>query len=427
MPAKARTILLLQGPPSPFWGELADGFAQAGAQVLKVNFSLGDRVYWGKRPALTFRGRREDWPDFLADLIQRHGVTDILYFGDRMPYHAAAAECARRLGIRAYVVEFGYLRPGWLTLERGGMGAYSHFPNDPAVLRALAETLPAVTAKKRHAHAFAVEAFNEVVFNLLNSLFWWLHPAYDPDKFYRPIPEYLSTLLRTGRRWLQRPSTASVVGEAAEGCWPYALHALQLQNDWQIRANSPYRDQRQVLDMIMASLSRDAPKDMRLIVKLHPMDVGLIDWGAETRAIARRHGVEDRVHFIDGGDLDALMAGAVGVFVVNSTVGLLALRAGRPVKAFGVAIYAMPGLTDQRGLEQMWLAPIPPDPSLVDALVKTLAATIQLRGSVYDEEGRGVAVKEIVGRVLGDLVNEPGAFVDPPPRLAAARALGVTC
>ncbi len=36
-----------------------------------------------------------------------------------------------------------------------------------------------------------------------------------------------------------------------------------------------------------------------------------------------------------------------------------------------------------------------------------------------------MAVETVVQRILGGTVNQPGAFVDPPPRLDAARKLGV--
>lgn len=425
MGATNRTILMLQGPPSGFWGQLGDRFAAEGARVLKVNFCAGDQVYWGRRPAIAFRATRETWPDHISRVIEGHGVTDILYYGDRMPYHARAAEVAERLGVRTYAVEFGYLRPGWISLERGGMGVHSHFPADPHLIRSLAATLPAVEPTRRHAHPFAVEAFNEVAFNLLNTFDWLFYRRYDPDRFYAPLPEYLSSFFRNWRRRRAQAEAERVLGEAEGRAWPYGLYALQLQNDWQIRANSPFTDQRDVLDTVIGSLAREAPAGMRLIVKLHPMDVGLIDWGAETCAIAARHGVVDRVHFVDGGDLDVLMAGANCVFVVNSTVGLHALRAGRPVKTFGVAVYDMPGLTHQGELGQVWSAPDPVDRALVEDLVKVMAATIQLRGSFYEAEGREKAVGEIVRRVLSNQVNEPGAFIDPPPRLAAARALGM--
>ena len=421
-----RTVLLLQGPPSGFWAQLGDGFAAAGAKVLKINLCLGDRLYWGRRSAIAFRGGRSDWPRFLEELIAGRRVTDILYYGDRMPYHAQAAEIAARHGVRTHAVEFGYLRPGWITLERGGMGAWSHFPDDPAAIRALAETLPPVDNERRHAHAFGVEAFNEVVFNLLNSFDYLFYRSYDPSRFYAPLVEYLSSFRRTAWRRRQSPTSDEVSREAGSGRWPYALYALQLQSDWQIRANSPYRDQREALDKVIGSLSRSAPPDMRLIVKLHPMDVGMIDWGRETAAIAQRHGVADRVLFIDGGDLDRLMAAASAVFVINSTVGLHALRADRPVKALGMAVYDIAGLTEQRELDDIWAAPVPPDPRLVESLVRVLAATIQVRGSFYEAEGRTLASAEIVRRVLAGEVNQPGAFVDPPPRLAAAWARGIS-
>jgi capsular polysaccharide export protein len=425
MAARDSRVLLLQGPPSAFWGELGDGFAAAGAALYKVNLCLGDRVYWGRRPAIAFKGRRSDWPAFIEKLIGERGITDLLYYGDRMPYHAQATEIAHRLGVRSHAVEFGYLRPGWITLERGGMGAWSHFPNDPAIVRAAAAAVSAVDEARRYSHAFGVEAFNEVVFNLLTSFDWLVYPHYDPDRFYVPLVEYLSSFLRTARRHRQRPTVAQVTDEAASGAWPYALYALQLQSDWQIRANSPYRDQREALDSVIGSMSRHASPSMRLIVKLHPMDTGMIDWARETAAIARRHGVSDRILFIDGGDLDRLMAEAAVVLVINSTVGLHALRAGRPTKALGIAVYDMPGLTEQRDLDAIWAAPSAPDPELTQALVRLLAATIQVRGSFYAEDGRKPAIDEIVRRVLEGDVNQPGAFVVPPPRLKNARTRGV--
>jgi capsular polysaccharide export protein len=51
-----------------------------------------------------------------------------------------------------------------------------------------------------------------------------------------------------------------------------------------------------------------------------------------------------------------------------------------------------------------------------------LAATIQVKGNFYHEEGRKVAIVEIVRRILAGQVNEPGAFIDPPPRWSSPKA-----
>src|SRR5690606_23002238 len=103
-------------------------------RVHRINFCLGDAVQWGRRPAENYRGSFAAWPDFLADYIRRHDISDILYYGDRLPYHRAAVDLSRAGNVRGTVYEFGYLRPDWITLEREGMSALSHFPRDPALI-----------------------------------------------------------------------------------------------------------------------------------------------------------------------------------------------------------------------------------------------------------------------------------------------------
>lgn len=423
MDASGRTILMLQGPPSLFWAELGDGFRAAGARVVKVHFTASDLVYWPRRGAISYRGSLARWPERLRRIVLDHGVTDVVYYADRFPYHARAAEVAASLGIASYVVEFGYLRPGWLTLERGGMSAYSHFPNDPQQIRKIAAQVGEAEAcgafaQGTFAHAFATEAWNEVFSNLVDFFYFFVFPRYAPDRFYSPLPEYLSSFLRTARRLRRRGDMEKTMAGVAAGSWPFVLYALQLQSDWQIRANAPFDDQAEPLERAIRSLAHHAPEDMRLIVKLHPMDVGMIDWGARVDTLARRYGVEDRVRFLDGGNLDVLIARAHGVLVTNSTVGLHAIRAGKPVKLFGSAIYDVPGLTHRGSLDAFWTAPEPVDEALAADFVRALAATIQVRGSFYNRDGRRHAAGCMVERILARRVNEPDAFVDPPPRRA---------
>ena len=42
--AAARRFLFLQGPPGPFFFELAQALDRAGAQVARINFSGGDHA-----------------------------------------------------------------------------------------------------------------------------------------------------------------------------------------------------------------------------------------------------------------------------------------------------------------------------------------------------------------------------------------------
>ena len=170
------------------------------------------------------------------------------------------------------------------------------------------------------------------------------------------------------------------------------------------------------------SFARHAPPELGIVVKQHPLDVGLIDWCTEVMRLADEAGIADRVTAIDGGALPEMLERATSVIVINSTVGLHALRVGRPTKVMGVAVYDIAGLTSDVPLDRFWSEPGHVDMELLDALVRGLAGTIQLPGSFYNPQGSAHARAIIVERILSGGVNGDGAFVDPPPRLATTRA-----
>ena len=128
----------------------------------------------------------------LRDLIKREGITDILYYGDRRPYHQVAAEVAREIGISSYVYEFGYLRPNWLTLERNGMSRWSHFPNDPKEILRIGAQFPAPDLSERYPSSIAVELTHEIFYTLTSYFFHLAYPFYNADRYYNPLVEYLT-------------------------------------------------------------------------------------------------------------------------------------------------------------------------------------------------------------------------------------------
>jgi capsular polysaccharide export protein len=419
------TVLFLQGPPSLFWRELAEAFEAAGSKVLRINLSAADWLYWRKSGAVNYRGSLGDWPAYIRRVLVDNGVTDVLYYADRLPYHAVAAEIAESLGVRATSIEFGYLRPDWLTVERGGAGARCHFPEDPETIRRIAAAVPEVELDVRYSHSFRHEAFNEVFYNLVAYFGRPFFPRYAADKYYNPLLDYLSWLPRFVRERLPTPDPDAIVEAWREAGTPYWVLAMQLQADYQIRANSPYRHLSTLIDEVVGSFARHAPAGGRLLVKTHPLDNGLERWPRVVAETALRHGVADRVTTVSGGQLGRILRGSEGVVVANSTVGLHAIRAGRPTKVLGIAMFDVPGLTHQGPLEGFWSSPEPVDDSLAGDFVKAIAATIQVKGSFYNREGRAKAVGEIVQRVRAGAVNEPGAFAPVPPRLARARRMGI--
>ncbi|MEO1457328.1 MAG: capsular biosynthesis protein [Pseudomonadota bacterium] len=394
-----RTVLLLQGPASTLWPRIADALEAEGHRALHVNLSLGDWLFWRRRGALNYRGRLQDWPGWLDALCRREAVSDILYFADRLPYHRAAAAVAAELGIRAWAVENGYLRPDWLTLEPVAMGRHSRFTRDPATIGRLAAGRPRADLDPRFPVPFAVEAANEVVFNLAHVLGRLAFPRYVSDKRVAPLLEYAGWIPHLATLARSRRQAAAVERDCARPGSDHMLLALQMETDYQIRASSDYPGQTEMLEEVLASLARSAPETMRLIVKIHPFDNGLIDWRARTHRIAARHGLADRVTVIRGGRLAVLLAEARGLITINSTTAVEAMRRGCPVLPLGDALYDVPGLCHQSGLERFWTTPEPPDPQLFDDWCRALASEIQLRGSQMNRAGQAVAAAEIARRI----------------------------
>ncbi len=419
------TVLFLQAHPSTFAVHVADEITRLGGRALRINLCGGDVLMWRRRGAVSYRGRLEDWPQFLRDFVAREGVTDLVYYADRHPYHRAAAAVAREQGLRASTYEFGYLRPDWITLERGGMSAWSHFPRDPAVIRAIAAQAPEPDLVERYTYTFRAEAIAEVSYNLAMVLGRPFFPHYRTDKYYHPVLDYLAYIpqLVTSRSADRRARGLSHA-LIADGT-PFFLVPMQMQNDYQLRANSPFRHQSHAIEDIVASFAVHAEGAAHLVFKVHPLDNGLERWSRRVAAIAEAHGVSARVHLIRGGDLKTLITSSAGVIVVNSTVGVHALRHGTPVKVLGAALYDIAGLTHQGPLDAFWAAPPVPDAELCWAFVKALASTIQVKGNFFTREGRAAAVSQMARRIVEGRVNEPSGFVAQPPRLLRAAAMGL--
>lgn len=419
----ARRVLLLQGPPTAFFSVLSRAFAGVGVPVVRVLLHAGDRLRSGGS-AIPYRGTPADFGAFLDRLIENEAITDVLYYADRVPYHRVAAEVAQRRGVIPYALENGYLRPDWLTLEPGGMGAYSRFPVDRRHIERIAADAPAVDDSILYGHSFADEAYHDVSYTFARLAGTMFYPHFDRDRPNHPLKEYISWLPQLVRRQIARTRAPGQVRRIIRDSKPFFILPLQLEEDYQIRHNSRYCRMRQVVDEVFASFAKCTPKNASLLVKIHPLDNGLENWQRTLKRTKRDYGLTGRVRMLSAGSLPDMLAHAEGVVLVNSTVGLYALRAGRPTKAMGAAVYNLPGLTDPQPLDGFWNDPAPPDPAYVAAFVKALARATQLKGSFYDPAGMKAGSAEIVRRVLAG-IGASDMFVTPPPRLGEARAMGV--
>ncbi|MCP8895596.1 capsular biosynthesis protein [Shinella daejeonensis] len=398
--AKRRVFLFLQGPSSPIFMKCAERLEAAGHICLRINLNAGDRIFWRRPGATGYRGRSENWPAFVRAFMEKNGVSDLILLGEERPCHKAATAAARALAIPVYVVEMGYLRPDWVTFERDGMSSNSHFPRNPEEILALADGLPEPDGTARYRQTFLAEAAYDLLYNLPNVFLWFLYPHYKRHALFHPLAEYAGWLRRLARRRKTNARVEVVTRRLLGAQARFFVYPLQLQTDYQIRAHSPFSGQEEAIRLVLDSFSRHARSDHQLLVKLHPLDNGLIDWNGLVRETAERLGLAERIHVIDGGDLHSLTAAAIGMVTVNSTSALSAFRLAKPVKTLGSAVFDTPGLSYPGTLNAFWNDPLPPDPALVSAFFRVMAAHYQVRGNFYSRAGTDAAAQAITDRLL---------------------------
>jgi capsular polysaccharide export protein len=412
-----RVFLFLQGHPSAFTRKLADELERLGHTALKINFCAGDALYWFGRKAFSYRGKFENWPDYLRSFVLHEGVSDILYYGDRGPYHVVAAQIARELGIKSFAFEFGYLRPDWITIERGGMSAYSHFPNDPEIIKAIGRQFAKPDLDSRYHYGKATEIFHEVTYNLTSFFLSFAYPFYKSGHYYNPLLEYISGIPGLFLEARNKRRAQDIIDTILHRKHPYFLFPLQLQSDSQLVYNADFEHQKEAIDLVLRSFAKHANEEDHLIFKQHPLDNGWEGWKGMVEKLSRRHGISERTHFIIGGNLHLLLNRARGCVLINSTVGISALHLGCPVKVLGIAVYDIAGLCHKGSLDNFWQDPSIPDKKLIDAFERALGGTIQVKGNFFTEKGQKAAISAMAPLLLENRVNGSGAYVDPPPRL----------
>ena len=377
-----RTFVLLQGPSSPFFAAVGLALRRRGADVVRIGFCPGDRLYWRRAAGryVPFRGHPRAFGAWLLDKLATFGATDILMLGDGRDLHAHAAAAIRtaEAPVRVWIVEHGYLRPGYILIEPDGMGGSSTIP---ARFDAAPEPSHMPDDAAPRGASFAAYAAMDVGYHMANLLTARVsYPHYRAHSGVPPLEEYRGWAGKLMRSPQRRAGRSAALDAIARHGGPLYLFPLQLSQDTQLTKSGTGEPQETVLDGVARSFLDHAPDDAMLVVKVHPLDNGLTDWAGLTADYG------ERVLFLDGGDLDALLARAAGVVTINSTVGLQALRNGVPVHALGRAIYRAAGLTDRQPLDTFWAEPGAPDQARVDTFIGFLRSNFHVRGT-FDGPG----------------------------------------
>jgi len=149
---------------------------------------------------------------------------------------------------------------------------------------------------------------------------------------------------------------------------------------------------RDVIERVMRSFALHAPGDALLVIKNHPLDMGLVAYARHIHKMTGRFDLAERIVYLESGNLETILKHATGAVTVNSTVGNVALGLGCPTLPLADPIYHMRGLTHPGELDGFWQEPTPPDATLFQHFRRTVIHTVQINGGFYCRGGIELAV-----------------------------------
>lgn len=355
---KSQRILLLQGPMGNYFTQLARWLEFHNKQYYKVNFNGGDWFFSRGLNNLNYRGKLSYFDDWLISEIKDKQIDAIVCFGDCRFYHRIAKRVAVELKVDFFVFEEGYVRPNYITFEQNGVNDFSDFRKFYESSDQTIPDLPLPDHPQEVYPSFSFLIRSAICFYLMWVLCTLLYPHYRHHRMIRPTFEVFYWL-RAGVRKLinKQVDSYKFLNLIQHHTDRYYIVALQVHNDSQVQVHSDYVDVRDFIQKVTASFANHSDDLQHLVFKHHPMDRGYRHYGNLLRELAKEYDLEGRVHYVCDVHLPTLMKHSLGIVTINSTTGIQALHHGKPVIALGRAIYNLPKLTFQGGLDQFWKNP----------------------------------------------------------------------
>ena len=400
---QSRSFLLLQGVSSPFFSRLATALIEQGHHVHKVSFNAGDVVYWLPRRSNWFGQDLSELPDFLHKLYAKHGITDQVVFGDRRPLHIAALDQGRLNNVRNHVFEEGYFRPNLITLEQEGVNARSQLPRSPQWFTQAAQRISPQPMLKDFHSRLRLRAMHDIAYQTSGVLNRLLFSKYRSHHNMSAAVEYAGYIQRS--RLLKRvaPANTRLIENLVAQRTPYFFVPLQLNSDSQVRDHERFHTMQLMLKHVLQSFAQHAPAGTMLVIKNHPLDTGWAHYDRVVLNLAHQLGLEDRVSYVETGDLATLLKHARGTITLNSTVGYVALEQGCPTLCLGHPQYNLPGLTDSQDLAQFWAMPLAPEAELFQSFKRVVVHCTQVYGGFYCPPSIAQAVQGSCERLTAEL------------------------
>lgn len=385
----SQRILLLQGPVGEFFFEFGNWLKTHHKDVYKINFNGGDEFFYPNSTENTFSYKSHFifLKSYLFDFCEKNRIDAIVCFGDNRPCHKIAKQIANVLKIDFWVFEEGYFRPHYITLEKTGVNAYSPLPRNAQFFLNAAQELKEPAQPQAVAKGFIPMARRAM-------RYYWQAYKYRQhySNYYHhrilDLKHYVKLWTKSAVKrlcyWLSDRFFARKVNQGKLGA--FFIVPLQVYNDSQVTEHTDYQSVEAFLREVLQSFSLNAPLDLNLIVKHHPMDRGFIDYQTVIDEVIKQYPqLQGRVFYVHDVPLPVFLRKGVGMVTLNSTSGLSALLHGMPVKTLGRANYDFAGLTDQGSLAEFWHSPQPPNNEVFNAYRQFHLNKTQINGSFYNK------------------------------------------
>jgi capsular polysaccharide export protein len=366
-------VLLLQGPVGPFFDRLSKWLLQRGQQVHRIVFSGGDMYDCRVVKPIKFVDGFSRWHSFFEEQCIKLKIDTVVLFGQSRSYHQNAIEVARQLGIQIVVLEEGYFRPGFMTMELDGVNGNST-TLDRFSWDGPQKHIKSATDK----HPFLMATYFAGLHYAQILLRHWSFPNYQHHRRWSPLYYCGYWMYSWFRKFIHEKHDLNKQKQLLDSKAYFYFVPLQFEDDAQLKLFSKYNSVNEFLSKVIRSFSIHAPKGALLVFREHPHGRGMGGYKSYVREVANSFGVNKRVVYLVEGDTPMLVKHSAGVVTINSTVGVRAINLHVPLKVMGSAIYLRPGLVFDGGLDEFWCAAFHANPELSDDFVLQLKNLTQV-------------------------------------------------
>ena len=374
---KSRSLIFLQGPVGPFFDRLIDWVNSHGATVNRVVFSGGDLCDSKsiKKPIL-FTKTLADWPAFFEEKCRDLQIDAVVLFGQHRPYHLAVIELCIKLDIRLIVLEEGYFRPGFFTMELDGVNAWST-SLEKYFWTGSNELLSAETT------SFFRISINAIWHYLGILRYRSVFPNYKHHRSSNLFTYLFHWSFSWARKLVNLKKNSTQQAFLFETGAFYYFVPFQIEIDSQVVNHSNFNSNLNFANFVLRSFVGNAPSGSFIVFKEHPHDRATRQLKKGLKALAVELNLEDRLVYLLEGNTPDLVKNSRGVVLINSTVGIRAIQHLVPLIALGQAVYNRPEVCFQGTLDDFWIEAQLPNRLVAKAFLSQIKNLTQVSGSLY--------------------------------------------